>query len=324
MSQATPCAGCLLSFPEYRLRSRPGTLAGTVETVALAPAQARHVLSAYVALTKPRIIELLLITTLPAMVLAADGWPGWWLVLATLAGGSLSAGGANAINNWFDRDIDEVMHRTRRRPLPRHEVEPGAALRFGVVLGVAGFVWLWMFANLLAALLATFALLFYVFVYTIALKRRTSQNIVIGGAAGAVPVLVGWAAVTGELALPAWILFALVFYWTPPHFWALALRYTDDYATAGVPMLPVVRGKEATLRSMLLYTGTLVLISLMLVPVAGMGWVYLLVAVGAGAWFLWETWRVRADAGRAMKAFLASNLYLAILFGSIVLDVLVR
>jgi protoheme IX farnesyltransferase len=295
-----------------------------VETVALAPSRTRHLLSAYLALTKPRIIELLLITTLPAMVLAAGEWPGWWLVAATLVGGSLSAGGANAINNWFDRDIDEVMRRTRRRPLPRHQIEPAAALRFGIALGVAGFAWLWAFTNLLAAVLATFALLFYVFVYTVTLKRRTPQNIVIGGAAGAFPALVGWAAVTGELALPAWILFAVVFYWTPPHFWALALRFRDDYAQAGVPMLPVVKGSEATLRSMLLYSATMVLISLLLVPVAAMGWVYLVAAVGAGAWFMWETWRVRSDLGRAMKAFSASNLYLAILFGAVVVDVLTR
>ena len=295
-----------------------------METVALAPSRTRHLLSAYLALTKPRIIELLLITTLPAMVLAAGEWPGWWLVAATLVGGSLSAGGANAINNWFDRDIDEVMRRTRRRPLPRHQIEPAAALRFGIALGVAGFAWLWAFTNLLAAVLATFALLFYVFVYTVTLKRRTPQNIVIGGAAGAFPALVGWAAVTGELALPAWILFAVVFYWTPPHFWALALRFRDDYAQAGVPMLPVVKGSEATLRSMLLYSATMVLISLLLVPVAAMGWVYLVAAVGAGAWFMWETWRVRSDLGRAMKAFSASNLYLAILFGAVVVDVLTR
>lgn len=281
-------------------------------------------MAAYLALTKPRIIELLLITTVPSMVLAADGWPGWWLVVATLMGGSLSAGGANAINNWFDRDIDEVMRRTRRRPLPGHRISPGAALRFGVALGVAGFLWLWAFTNLLAALLSTAALLFYVFVYTMMLKRRTVQNIVIGGAAGAVPALVGWAAVRGDLALPAWILFAVVFYWTPPHFWALALRYEEDYATAGVPMLPVVKGTEATTRSMLTYSGTMVLVSLMLVPVARMGWVYLIAAIATGGWFLWGTWRVRRDPTRAMKLFTDSTIYLSVLFASVIVDVLVR
>lgn len=284
----------------------------------------RGTIAAYVALTKPRIIELLLITTVPAMVLAAGGWPGWQLVVTTLVGGTLSAGGANALNNWFDRDIDGMMRRTRRRPLPERQIEPGAAVGFGVILGVAGFLWLLIFANLLAAALATGALLFYVFVYTMGLKRRSPQNIVIGGAAGAVPALVGWAAVRGDLALPAWILFAVVFYWTPPHFWALAVRHTDDYADAGVPMLPVVRGIEATTRSMLVYSATMVLISLMLVPVAGMGWIYMIAAIGTGGWFLWETWRVRLDPRRAMNLFTASTVCLTLLFGSVVVDVLAR
>lgn len=295
-----------------------------VVTVAPPRAVRRGRLSAYLALTKPRIIELLLITTVPAMVLAAGAWPGTWLVLATLFGGSLSAGGANALNNWFDRDIDQLMRRTRKRPLPDHAVEPEAALVFGTVLGVAGFVWLWVFTNLLAALLSTAALLFYVFVYTMGLKRRTTQNIVIGGAAGAVPALVGWAAVRGDVGLAAWILFAIVFYWTPPHFWALALRYEKDYAAAGVPMLPVVKGTEATTRSMLTYSGTMVLVSLMLVPVARMGWIYLLAAVGTGGWFMWETWRVRRDPSRAMKLFTSSTVYLSVVFAAVVVDVLVR
>jgi len=288
------------------------------------PSVRRGVVSAYFALTKPRIIELLLITTVPAMVLAAEGWPGWWPVLATLIGGSLSAGGANAMNNWFDRDIDEVMRRTRRRPLPRHEIEPAAALRFGIVLGVAGFAWLWAFTNILAALLSTAALLFYVLVYTMGLKRRTAQNIVIGGAAGAVPPLVGWAAVTGEIGLPAWVLFSLVFYWTPPHFWALALRFEDDYARARVPMLPVVRGTEQTLQSILLYSVTMVLLSLLLVPVGRMGWVYLVAAIGSGAWFLWSAWRVKREPARAMKLFTDSTVYLAVLFAAVAVDVFVR
>jgi protoheme IX farnesyltransferase len=283
----------------------------------------REQLAAYIALTKPRIIELLLITTAPSMVMAAGGWPGTWLVIATLIGGSLSAGGANALNCYFDRDIDEVMRRTSRRPLPRHQLSPESALIFGIALGMLGFVWLAAVANLLAAGLATAALLFYVLVYTRLLKRSTHQNIVIGGAAGAAPALVGWAAVRGGLALPAWVLFAVVFYWTPPHFWALALRYETDYAAAGVPMLPVVRGKTTTTRQMLLYAGLTGLASMLLVPVAGVGWIYLLAAVGLGAWFVWETWLVHRDPGRAMVLFIRSTYYLALLFAAVALDVLI-
>jgi len=283
---------------------------------------ARSRLGAYVALTKPRIIELLLITTVPAMVLAAGGWPGTWLVLATLLGGSLSAGGANALNMYYDRDIDEVMRRTRARPLARQEVSPRNALVFGVVLGVAGFIWLWVFTTLPAALISTAALLFYVLVYTRRLKRATVQNIVIGGAAGAAPTLVGWAAVTGSVGVPAWVLFSIVFYWTPPHFWALAVRYRDDYATAGVPMLPVVAGVEATTRRMLLYTGLMVGVSLLLVPLGGMSWIYLIAAVVLGAWFLWDTWRVVRRPEQAMRLFTTSTVYLSALFASVLLDVL--
>jgi protoheme IX farnesyltransferase len=280
--------------------------------------------ASYFALTKPRIIELLLITTVPSMVLAAGRWPGLWPVLATLIGGSLSAGGANALNNYVDRDIDEIMKRTRSRPLARHEVPPSNALVFGIALGVAGFAWLWVTTNLLAAAIATAALLFYVFVYTLRLKRTSTQNIVIGGAAGAAPALVGWAAVTGSLALPAWVLFLVVFYWTPPHFWALAIRYRDDYERAGVPMLPVVAGVEATTRKMLLYTGLMVAISLLLVPVAGMRWIYLVAAIVLGAWFLWDTWRVYRRPEDAMRLFTTSTVYLSALFGAVMLDVLVR
>lgn len=278
--------------------------------------------AAYVALTKPRIIELLLITTIPSMVLAARTWPGTWLVVATLIGGSLSAGGANALNSYFDRDIDEVMRRTSRRPLAQHEIPPRNAMIFGVVLGALGFAWLWVFTNLLAAALSTAALLFYVFVYTMALKRSTPQNIVIGGAAGAAPTLVGWAAVAGSVGVPAWVLFLVVFYWTPPHFWALAVRYKDDYARAGVPMLPSVVGIEATTRRMILYTGLMVGVSLLLVPLGGMSWVYLAAAVTLGAWFLFETWRVYQDPTRAMKLFTTSTVYLSALFAAVMLDVL--
>ena len=287
-------------------------------------APSRSMPAAYLALTKPRIIELLLITTIPAMVLAAGRWPGTWLIAATLIGGTLSAGGANTLNSYVDRDIDAVMRRTKTRPLARHEVPPRNALVFGVVLGLAGFVWLWVTTNLLAASLSTGALLFYVFVYTIALKRVTSQNIVIGGAAGATPVLVGWAATTETVGLPAWVLFAVVFYWTPPHFWALAIRYRDDYKAAGVPMLPVVAGVGVTTRRMLLYTGVMVTITLLLVPVAGMSWIYLLAAVGLGGWFLWDTWQVYLHPAQAMRLFVTSTVYLSGLFAAVMLDVLIR
>jgi protoheme IX farnesyltransferase len=283
----------------------------------------RSRVSAYIALTKPRIIELLLITTVPAMVLAAGTWPGTWLVVATLIGGSLSAGGANALNMYYDRDIDEVMRRTRARPLARHEVTPLAALAFGVVLGLAGFVWLWVFTTFLAAAISTAALVFYVFVYTRILKRATTQNIVIGGAAGAAPTLVGWAAVTGRVSVPAWVLFLVVFYWTPPHFWALAVRYREDYEAAGVPMLPVVAGVEATTRRMLLYTALMVGVSLLLVPLGGMSWIYLLAAVGLGGWFLWDNWRVVRQPSLAMHLFTTSTVYLSALFAAVMLDVLI-
>lgn len=282
----------------------------------------RHLIGPYVALMKPRIIELLLITTVPAMVLAARGWPGTWLVVATLIGGTLSAGGANALNNFYDRDIDEVMKRTSKRPLPNHLIDPIRARNFGWALGAAGFVVLWLTSNLLAAALSTGALLFYVYVYTLRLKRTTSQNIVIGGAAGAAPVLVGWAAVTGGLATPAWAMFAVVFAWTPPHFWALAVRYRDDYAAAGVPMLPVVASIESTTRQMALYAGITVLFSLALVPLADLGWLYLITAVVAGAVFMLESVRVMFKPERAMKLFTYSTAYLTILFAALLVDAL--
>ena len=287
----------------------------------LAP-RARSRAAAYVALTKPRIIELLLITTVPSMVLAAGRWPGTWPVVATLIGGTLSAGGANALNMYYDRDIDEVMRRTRTRPLARHEVAPRNALIFGVVLGVAGFLWLWLLTTPLAAAISTAALLFYVFVYTRVLKRSTAQNIVIGGAAGAAPTLVGWAAVSGSVGVPAWVLFFIVFYWTPPHFWALALRYREDYQAAGVPMLPVVAGVEATTRRMLLYTGLMVGVSLLLVPLGGMSWTYLIAALVLGGWFLWDTWRVVRHPEQAMRLFTTSTIYLSALFAAVMLDVM--
>jgi protoheme IX farnesyltransferase len=278
---------------------------------------------AYVELTKPRIIELLLTTTVPAMVVAAGGWPGTRLVFATLAGGTLSAGGANAINQVVDRDIDRTMARTRRRPLPTGRVGERSAVVFGVLLGAAGFAWLWATVNLPAALLSSAALLFYVLVYSMTLKRTTSQNIVIGGAAGSVPTLVGWAAVTGTLALPAWIMFAIVFFWTPPHFWALAIRYRDDYAAAGVPMLPVVVGVERALDHILAYTVVLVGTSLLLHAAGAVGWIYLTTAALLGVALLHGAWRMRHDPGEAMRFFGYTNVYLAVLFVAAAIDPLI-
>jgi protoheme IX farnesyltransferase len=284
-------------------------------------------LRAYVALTKPRIIELLLVTTVPTMVLAQGGVPSPWLMVAVVVGGTLAAGGANAINQYVDRDIDDVMRRTRHRPLPRREVTPTGALRFGVALSVASFAFLWLTVNPLSALLAASAIVFYVFVYTLWLKRSTPQNIVIGGAAGCVPVLVAWAAVTGRVEVPALVLFAIVFYWTPPHFWALALRYRSDYAAANVPMLPVVRGQVETARQILIYSVVLVAVSLLLLPAAGMGLIYLAAAALLGLLFLRHAVRLRrnADDGHAaIGLFRYSISYLTLLFAAVAADALLR
>ena len=291
---------------------------------------------AYIALTKPRIIELLLVTTVPAMVLATREVPGiqlghWaWLTLWTLVGGTLAAGSANAINCYLDRDIDELMVRTRRRPLPAHEVDPERAVVFGLVLGVISFVVLAWFVNLLAAFLALLAIAFYVVVYTIVMKRTTPQNIVIGGAAGALPPVIGWAAVTGNVGIPALLLFALVFYWTPPHFWALSLRIRKDYAAAGVPMLPVVRGIPETTRQIGLYTILMVAISLVLWAVARMGWIYLVAAVVLGAIFLHQAYRLwregaseEASTAGAIRLYKYSISYLTLLFAAIAVDAIV-
>jgi protoheme IX farnesyltransferase len=286
-----------------------------------------QVLRAYLALTKPRIIELLLVTTIPTMVLAQRGIPSLWLMAAVIIGGTLAAGGANAINQFVDRDIDDVMRRTRNRPLPRHAIGPAAALRFGIGLSVVSFVWLTATVNLLSALLAASAIGFYVFVYTLWLKRSTPQNIVIGGAAGSVPVLVAWAAVTGTVGIPALVLFAIVFYWTPPHFWALALRYKGDYASANVPMMPVVRGEAETARQITLYSLLMVAVSLLLFPAAGMGPIYLAAAVGLGAAFVWYALRVQrhvTDGRAAISLFRFSISYLTLLFVAIAADSLIR
>lgn len=281
--------------------------------------------NAYIRLTKPRIIVLLLVTTVPAMLLAERGLPSIWLILATLVGGAIAAGAANAVNCYLDRDIDEVMGRTRGRPLPAHELPPERALAFGYVLAAISFVFLSITVNVLSAALALSAIAYYVFVYTLWLKRSTVQNIVIGGAAGAIPALVGWAAVRGDVGLPAWILFAIVFMWTPPHFWALAMRFSGDYADAGVPMLPVVRGPEATRRQIVVYTLLTVATSLFLWPVAGTGLLYLVPAIVLGGMFLRHAialWR-DGEAADPMRLFRFSLVYLAALFAAVALDSLV-
>jgi heme o synthase len=285
----------------------------------------RERLTAYVALTKPRIIELLLVTTVPSMIVAARGWPPLDLVVWTLIGGTLAAGGANAINCYYDRDIDEIMPRTRRRPLPRHQIEPRNALMFGGVLGAVAFFQLWLTVNLTAAALALAALLFYVFVYTVALKRWTPQNIVIGGAAGAMPALVGWAAVTGTVELPALALFGIIFYWTPPHFWALSLRYERDYAAAKVPMMPVVYGREETTKHILLYALLLLAMCLVFFSVGKMGFIYLGAALALNAAFIGYAVRLyrRPEPRLAWSLFRYSIYYLGLLFASAAVDQLI-
>ena len=282
----------------------------------------RGTLTAYYRLIKPRIIILLLITTVPAMILAGHRVPSLWLMLSTLVGGTAAAGSANAINMYLDRDIDEIMKRTRSRPLPAHAVTPEQALRFGFFLGAVAFFFLAIFVNTTAASLALSAIAFYVFVYTMWLKRSTPQNIVIGGAAGAAPALIGWAAVTGGLALPAWMLFAIVFVWTPPHFWALAMRYEGDYAAAGVPMLPVVRGQDETRKQIFLYSLLLFAVTIALWPLGHMGTVYLVAAVGLGGVFCYKAlvlWRIPSPE-RAWKLFGFSIVYLAALFAAVAVD----
>lgn len=283
---------------------------------------------AYTALTKPRIIELLLVTTLPAMVLAAGGLPGLRVVLVTMIGGTLAAGSANALNCFVDRDIDALMRRTGHRPLATHAVSPSGALIFGTLLGVVAVLMMGLATNWLAAGLTALAIAFYVIVYTMVLKRRTSQNIVWGGAAGCMPVLIGWAAVTNSLAWAPVVLFAVVFFWTPPHFWALAIRYRDDYARAGVPMLPVVATPVQVGRQILIYTWVTVAVSLLLWPLAT-GWVYGVLTLAAGIAFLVEAHRLyaatrRGGAGKPMRLFHFSNSYLAFVFVAVAVDTFVR
>ncbi|MEL0256529.1 MAG: heme o synthase [Pontimonas sp.] len=283
------------------------------------------VVRSYVALTKPRVIELLLVTTVPVMVLAQRGIPNLWLVLATVVGGALSAGSANAYNMFIDRDIDEHMGRTNARPLVTGEISGPGALVFASALGVISVVWLWIFTTPLAALLSLAAILFYVFVYTLWLKRRSEQNIIWGGIAGCFPVLIGWSAVTGSLSLEAWILFLVVFLWTPPHYWPLSMKYRDDYARVDVPMLAVVRDAPAVGLQVILYAWATVAASLLLIPVAPMGVLYTVVAVAAGGWFLFESHRLyqrslRGDELSPMRVFNSSISYLTLLFVALGID----
>jgi heme o synthase len=292
---------------------------------ALALGGVRQVLADYVTLTKPRVQLLLLLTTVTTMYVAGD--PSASLVALTVLGGSLSAGGAAAVNHYWDRDIDAQMARTATRPVPSGRVSPRAALVYGLVLAALSFLVLATTVNLLSAFLALSGFLGYVFVYTMWLKRSTPQNIVIGGAAGCVPVLVAWAAVTGEVGLPALVLFAIVFYWTPPHFWALALRYRGDYAAAKVPMLPVVRGEAETARQITLYTIALVAVSLLLLPAAGMGWIYLVAAVGLGILYVMGALRLQRARGQGREAislFRYSISYLTLLFAAVAADAVFR
>ena len=289
----------------------------------LLPLRAR--VAGYVALTKPRIIELLLVTTVPTMFVAEQGVPSVWLMVATVLGGTFAAGGANATNMVVDADIDALMERTKDRPLVTGVVSPRNALVFAITLEVVAFAWLVAFVNLLSAVLAVSATLFYVFVYTLWLKRTSTQNIVIGGAAGAVPVLVGWSAVTNSLGWAPIVLFLVIFYWTPPHFWALAIRYRDDDAKAEVPMLPVVASLETTARRILFYTVILVALTLVFAPVADMGAIYLASALALGAVFTAFALSLRRDPseGTAMRLFTYSITYVTLLFGAIVVDVVV-
>jgi protoheme IX farnesyltransferase len=290
-----------------------------------APVSYRQVLRDYIALTKPRIILLLEITALAGMVVARSGWPATELVLAVLVGGALAAGGANAINMWFDRDIDAEMYRTRLRPIPAGRVQPRSALVFGIALNVAAFVLITARANLLAATLTLAATLFYVLVYTVVLKRSTPQNIVIGGAAGALPPVIGYVAVTGAVDLTAIVMFLVVFFWTPPHFWALALRLNGDYGRAHVPMLPQVRGVKATGRQIVGYSIVLTAISLLLV-LRGFGSFYLLSALVLGGAFITLSILTLRDPGTrwARRTFEYSLLYLALLFAAMVVDAVMR
>jgi len=289
----------------------------------VAPSRVSTILLAYLALTKPRVIELLLVTAIPAMLLAHRGSVNPLLILNTLVGGMLAAGGANTLNCVADADIDKKMKRTAQRPLARDAVPTGHALVFGLVLSVASFVWLWWTTNLLSGLLAVGTIAFYVFVYTLLLKRRTSQNVVWGGAAGCMPVMIAWSAVTGTIAWPALVMFAIIFFWTPPHTWALAMRYKDDYKAAGIPMLPAVATERQVTKQILIYTWLTVAATLALALAAG--WLYTAVAAVAGVWFLAMAHQLYAGVRRGepvkpLRLFLQSNNYLAVVFCALALD----
>ncbi len=289
----------------------------------IAPSGIRPTLLAYLALTKPRVIELLLVTAIPAMLLADRGTVNPLLILNTLVGGMLAAGGANTLNCVADADIDKVMKRTARRPLARATVSTGNALGFGLALSVASFFWLWWTTNLLSGLRAVATIAFYLFVYTLLLKRRTSQNVVWGGAAGCMPVMIGWSAVTGTIGWPALVMFAIIFFWTPPHTWALAMRYKEDYKAAGVPMLPVVATERQVTKQILVYTWLTVIATLVLALAAG--WLYMTVAALAGVWFLVMAHQLYAGVRRGepvkpLRLFLQSNNYLAVVFCALALD----
>jgi protoheme IX farnesyltransferase len=289
----------------------------------VAPSRVSTILLAYLALTKPRVIELLLVTAIPAMLLAHRGSVHPLLILNTLIGGMLAAGGANTLNCVADADIDKKMKRTAQRPLARAAVPTGHALVFGLVLSVASFVWLWWTTNLLSGLLAVGTIAFYVFVYTLLLKRRTSQNVVWGGAAGCMPVMIAWSAVTGTIAWPALVMFAIIFFWTPPHTWALAMRYKDDYKAAGIPMLPAVATERQVTKQILIYTWLTVAATLALALATG--WLYTAVAAVAGVWFLAMAHQLYAGVRRGepvkpLRLFLQSNNYLAVVFCALALD----
>ena len=317
--------------PSSRPAGRPAPVAGVPSNVVV-PAPAigwRTTVGAYVALTKPRVIELLLVTTLPTMVLAARGLPSLALVATTLVGGALAAGSANVLNCYLDRDIDAVMNRTRRRPTVTGVVSPAAALVFGAVLGVVALALLWFAVNPVSALLAAGAVAIYIVGYTMLLKRRTPQNIVWGGAAGCMPVLIGWSAVTGGVSWSALLLFGVVFFWTPPHYWPLSMKFRADYAAAGVPMLPVVRRDAQVAAQMVGYALAMVACSLLLVPVAGLTWVYAVSARALGMWFLGSCLTLLRQARdpehhtvRAMRVFHHSITYLTLLSVAVVVDVL--
>ena len=296
----------------------------TPEFTSQRPSFGRKV-KAYFELTKPRVIELLLVSTVPTMILAQRGIPDIWLMVATVIGGALSAGSANSFNCFIDADIDKIMGRTKGRPLVTGELTKTEAYVFAWALGVLSVVWLAVLVNLLAAILSLAAILFYVFIYTLLLKRRTPQNIVWGGAAGSMPVLIGWAAVTNELAPAAWVLFLVIFLWTPPHYWPLSLRYKQDYTDAGVPMLPVVRNNKTVGIQIILYGWALVASTLLLVPVASMGLIYTVTAVVTGCWFLFESYRLYRQAiigeiTNPMRLFHGSISYLTLLFIAIAID----